>query len=197
MNNQTQKRFKNLEEYIYWIYANLNMCMATLRMHKTHYSQKCYMIRAKAFKAYKDGNWKIHSLYENNNLKMDWGKNNCWYCGKSTDECGELTIEHIFPKARGGDDSFDNIAYACQKCNSSKNDKDLIVWMSNSLRIVPPLFITCIYMKLVYKFSKEHNLMNLHSEDLEQLNLPFNHCSLMYIENFINNYYLEIYKDYE
>jgi hypothetical protein len=52
-------------------------------------------------------------------------------------------------------------------------------------------------MKLVYKFSKEHNLMNLHSEDLEQLNLPFNHCSLMYIENFINNYYLEIYKDYE
>lgn len=93
----TNNKYNNWGEYIYWIYANLNMCNATLNMHKKKYDCQCFMIRSKAFKAYKDRRWQIHSLYENNNCKMDWGKDHCWYCGKPVKECGKLTSEHIFP----------------------------------------------------------------------------------------------------
>ena len=188
---QYKKKYSNFGEYIYWIYANLNMCDEALKMHKTNYDRTSFMIRAKAFKAYKEGRWQIHSLYENNNWKVDWGKDHCWYCGRKVEECGKLTAEHIFPRAKGGDDSFDNIAYACRKCNSSKGDKELIEWICTTLHLLPSFPLVCIYMKLVYKYATEHLLMGLHSEDLDQMVLPFNYRSLMAIENFIHNNYLE------
>src|SRR5574344_2067037 len=138
-------KYSNWGEYIFWIYANVNMCNEALKLHKLHYDRTSFMIRAKAFKAYKEGRWQIHSLFENNNWKMDWGKEYCWYCGESL-ECGKLTAEHIFPRAKGGDDSFDNISYACKKCNSSKGDKDLIEWMYEAQKLIPPFWIVCIYM---------------------------------------------------
>ena len=193
--DKNAQRYNSFGEYLYWIYANLNMCNAAIDKHKKHYDRTCFMIRAKAFKAYKEGRWQIHSLYDNNNWKMDWGKEYCWYCGESLDKCGKLTAEHIFPRAKGGDNSFDNIAYACKKCNSSKGDKDLIVWITSTLKIVPDFSLTCIYLKLVYKYAIEHHLMDLHSEDLDAMSLPFDHHSLMIIEHLIRDYYLERYNN--
>jgi hypothetical protein len=43
---------------------NLQMLCAALNMGKTKYDKSCYMIRAKAFKAYKEGCWNIHDLME-------------------------------------------------------------------------------------------------------------------------------------
>jgi hypothetical protein len=31
-----------------------------------------------------------------------------------------LSVEHVFPRSRGGDDSFENLAAACQGCNNHK-----------------------------------------------------------------------------
>lgn len=189
--HNTNRKYSNWGEYLYWIYANLNMCNAALNAHKEKYDRQSFMIRSMAFKAYKEGRWQIHSLYENNNWKMDWGKNYCWYCGKSIEECGKLTAEHIFPRAKGGDDSFDNIAYACKSCNSSKHDKDLIEWIYQTQGFTPPFWMVCIYMKLVYKYSVEHSLMELHNEDLNEMNLPFNPNSLANIEQIIKEEYLK------
>ena len=52
--------FKNFGEYLYYAYANLQMLHYALKDGKSKYDRMCYMIRAKAFKAYKEGRWQIH-----------------------------------------------------------------------------------------------------------------------------------------
>lgn len=41
----------------------------------------------------------------------------CQYCGR---ESRELTIDHVFPRARGGRHSWDNLVSACRSCNHRK-----------------------------------------------------------------------------
>lgn len=43
----------------------------------------------------------------------------CQYCGKN----GNLTIDHIIPKSRGGRDSWQNTVVCCIRCNNKKGDK--------------------------------------------------------------------------
>lgn len=42
----------------------------------------------------------------------------CGYCGNPGD-----TIDHIFPRSRGGQDSWDNLITACLPCNQKKRDR--------------------------------------------------------------------------
>lgn len=45
----------------------------------------------------------------------------CGYCGVSESEAGgEFTVDHYRPISAGGDDSADNLVYACFKCNQYK-----------------------------------------------------------------------------
>jgi len=43
----------------------------------------------------------------------------CLYCGSPYD----LTIDHIIPRSKGGGDSWDNLATACQNCNTKKGNR--------------------------------------------------------------------------
>jgi len=92
------KTFQNFGEYLYYAYANLQMLHYALKADKPKYDRMCYMIRAKAFKAYKEGRWNIHDLFEFNIAKI---KQNdyCWYCGKEM-EASKLTKDHVFPYAQ-------------------------------------------------------------------------------------------------
>jgi 5-methylcytosine-specific restriction endonuclease McrA len=46
----------------------------------------------------------------------------CQYCGaKKT--ASELTLDHILPRSRGGDNSPINVVTACLKCNNRKGDR--------------------------------------------------------------------------
>ncbi|NDA64079.1 MAG: HNH endonuclease, partial [Chitinophagia bacterium] len=42
----------------------------------------------------------------------------CLYCGSRH----QLSIDHVIPRSRGGNDSWENLATACQKCNAKKGD---------------------------------------------------------------------------
>ena len=44
----------------------------------------------------------------------------CQYCGTRTKD---LTIDHVIPKSRGGDDSWDNLVSACKPCNNKKGNR--------------------------------------------------------------------------
>ena len=47
----------------------------------------------------------------------------CGYCGVTeTESGGHLEIDHFFPQSRGGQDTLDNLVYACRTCNSFKGD---------------------------------------------------------------------------
>ena len=45
----------------------------------------------------------------------------CQYCGSTKN----LTIDHIIPRSRGGEDTWENLVVACMPCNTRKGDKFL------------------------------------------------------------------------
>lgn len=45
----------------------------------------------------------------------------CGYCGVAETATGaELTVDHFQPRAAGGNDQFENLVYACHRCNLYK-----------------------------------------------------------------------------
>jgi 5-methylcytosine-specific restriction endonuclease McrA len=44
----------------------------------------------------------------------------CQFCGKVG---GDLTLDHVVPRSRGGKNSWENIVTACRECNSKKRDR--------------------------------------------------------------------------
>ena len=46
-------------------------------------------------------------------------KNSCQYCGATT----RLTIDHVIPRSKGGQDTWENLVVACSSCNVKKSDK--------------------------------------------------------------------------
>jgi len=42
----------------------------------------------------------------------------CQYCNAK----GELTLDHVMPRSRGGQSTWENLTTACKSCNSKKGD---------------------------------------------------------------------------
>lgn len=59
-------------------------------------------------------------LSRKNILRRDNHK--CQYCGRSD---LPLTIDHVIPKSKGGQDTWENLVAACIKCNNKKGDRTL------------------------------------------------------------------------
>ena len=57
-------------------------------------------------------------LSRKNILRRDGHR--CQYCGRSDIP---LTIDHITPISRGGEDTWENLACACVRCNNKKGDR--------------------------------------------------------------------------
>jgi len=55
----------------------------------------------------------------------------CAYCGGKAD-----TVDHVMPRSRGGDHTWENCVAACSACNHRKADK-LITELGWALRLVP------------------------------------------------------------
>lgn len=46
----------------------------------------------------------------------------CQYCGREF-PAKELTLDHVYPKSRGGDTDWENIVTCCKHCNQKKADR--------------------------------------------------------------------------
>ncbi|MDA0987169.1 MAG: HNH endonuclease [Bacteroidetes bacterium] len=57
-------------------------------------------------------------LSRKNILRRD--KHRCQYCGESD---SDLTIDHVLPKSRFGEDTWENLVCACIECNNLKGDR--------------------------------------------------------------------------
>ena len=44
----------------------------------------------------------------------------CQYCGGKAE-----SIDHVIPRSRGGEHTWENVVAACERCNSSKRDRFL------------------------------------------------------------------------
>lgn len=56
----------------------------------------------------------------------------CQYCGSTK----QLTIDHIIPRSRGGEDTWENLVVACMPCNTKKSNK-LLEETNLTLRSIP------------------------------------------------------------
>lgn len=56
-------------------------------------------------------------LNRKNIFKRD--NHQCQYCGSNEN----LTIDHIIPKSKGGDSTWENLVTACTSCNNKKDNK--------------------------------------------------------------------------
>ena len=109
------------------------------------------MVRAKLFKGLNDGNMNISSLLDDEKYKLNNSK--CCYCGSDS----SLSIDHLIPRNVGGEDSGDNFVYACKKCNSSKNNTDLIQWYLSKGEF-PPILVLRRYLKLSYLYFQKNKI---------------------------------------
>jgi 5-methylcytosine-specific restriction endonuclease McrA len=54
----------------------------------------------------------------------------CVYCGEGPPEV-ELTVDHVEPRMRGGDNSSGNLVTACVACNRSKGGLPAWAWLQD------------------------------------------------------------------
>jgi len=57
--------------------------------------------------------------YPTRNLIYKRDDYECQYCGSRQN----LTIDHVIPKSKGGEDTWNNLVACCAKCNVKKGDK--------------------------------------------------------------------------
>ena len=118
------KKYKTVQELIFWSYANLAMAHTAVAKNQVKYGRFNYMIRARLYKGLKTGTMNIRTIFDDEKIKLQTGQI-CNYCGAAEN----LSLDHIFPQRFGGKDDAENLIYACKSCNSSKGKKDLMEWM--------------------------------------------------------------------
>jgi 5-methylcytosine-specific restriction endonuclease McrA len=64
--------------------------------------------------------FKNRSLSRKNILLRDHSQ--CQYCGKHLPP-SELTLDHVYPRSRGGESSWDNLVACCKRCNHKKGNR--------------------------------------------------------------------------
>jgi len=154
-----------VKEVLYWSYANLAMAHATVTDGAESYKTKRYMIRSRLNAGLLNGTMNIGSLLDDEKIKMVLPKC-CCYCGS----LNQLSIDHLIPKSKGGDESGDNAVWACRRCNSSKHDTDLLEWYKRRGEF-PPLLLVRRYLKLVIHYCKKHEIMGKAVSDVS--GIPF------------------------
>lgn len=60
--------------------------------------------------------WKVPPVNRREVLRRD--HHTCQYCGSSK----RLTLDHVIPRSKGGQHTWNNVVTACERCNSHKGD---------------------------------------------------------------------------
>jgi|AntDeeMetagen681_2_1112603.scaffolds.fasta_scaffold10059_2 hypothetical protein len=167
-----------VKEHIAWSYANLAGGHNAVESGATKYGRLQYMIRARLFKGLVSGTMSMRSLYDDEKVKYKYPQS-CCYCGANE----RLSMDHLISRNKGGPDHADNLVWACTPCNSSKRDRDLLVWLEAKNRI-PSILMLRRYIKLISRYCTEHELLELPLAEACQLTLPFQLQNLPYkLEN--------------
>lgn len=48
----------------------------------------------------------------------------CWYCGDPVSHKTK-TMDHVIPRAKGGQDTYENLVPCCKDCNRIKGDRSI------------------------------------------------------------------------
>jgi len=92
----------------------------------------------------------------------------CQYCGEKK-AAGELTLDHILPRSRGGDNSPVNIVTACVSCNNRKGNRTPaearmpLLTSQSALRVKLERVVLCHYAEARAEWRK-YLFMDVHDD---------------------------------
>ncbi|HEY8412615.1 MAG TPA: HNH endonuclease [Pyrinomonadaceae bacterium] len=92
----------------------------------------------------------------------------CQYCGEKK-RAAELTLDHILPRSRGGDNSPVNVVTACLKCNNRKGDRTPaearmpLLTSQTALRVKLERVVLCHYAEARAEWRK-YLFMDMHDD---------------------------------
>jgi 5-methylcytosine-specific restriction endonuclease McrA len=95
-------------------------------------------------------------------------KYRCQYCGEKK-SAGELTLDHILPRSRGGDNSPVNIVTACLTCNNRKSNRTPqearmpLLTSQTALRVKLERVVLCHYAEARAEWRK-YLFMDVHDD---------------------------------
>lgn len=119
------------------------------------------------YKGLISGKMQISSLFKDERWKMENGAR-CVYCGSTEN----LSVDHLFPRIKGGADNVENLVCSCKSCNSSKGKKDLIAW-DRERNSFPSVMVLRRYLKLVHQQCQELGIMDKPLEEVNDTGHPF------------------------
>lgn len=154
-------------ELIYWSYANLAMAHDGINRGLPTYDKTSFIIRMRMYKGLLSGKLQISSLFKDERWKMENGAR-CVYCGSTEN----LSVDHLFPRIKGGTDNVENLVCSCKSCNSSKGKKDLVVWYKER-GLFPSIMVLRRYLKLVYYQCIDLGIMDNAFDEVDESSLPF------------------------
>lgn len=154
-------------ELIYWSYANLAMAHDGINRGLPTYDKTSFIIRMRMYKGLLSGKLQISSLFKDERWKMENGAR-CVYCGSTEN----LSVDHLFPRIKGGADNVENLVCSCKSCNSSKGKKDLVVWYKER-GLFPSIMVLRRYLKLVYYQCIDLGIMEKAIDEVDESSLPF------------------------
>ena len=154
-------------ELIYWSYANLAMAHDGINRGLPTYDKISFIIRMRMYKVLLSGKLQISSLFKDERWKMENGAR-CVYCGSTEN----LSVDHLFPRIKGGADNVENLVCSCKSCNSSKGKKDLVVWYKER-GLFPSIMVLRRYLKLVYYQCVDLGIVDKAFDEVDESSLPF------------------------
>ena len=157
---------KTIGESLYWSYAQMAMAFASSRHGKPTYQQSDFIVRGNIYYGLLSGRLNLGSFFRDEQEKITGGSF-CSYCGGAD----HLSLDHLIPQLRGGEDDASNLVTACRSCNSSKGAKDLLEW-ATSRGELPTLVLLRRYLKLAIGHCVRNDLMSVPLADSATLDPP-------------------------
>ena len=165
-------KYRAFSDLFYASYSGLQMMAFAFSKEKKKYSYSCYAFRQTVIKKYKDGAMHVGDMYKERIRQFMDAHDKCWYCGCPITECGALTADHVFPRAKGGEMIADNLIMVCKHCNSSKGKKGLLEWYYERGEF-PPMRVLGHFLKLVYQYAIDHGFFDKPIAEVMAMELPF------------------------
>jgi len=151
---ESRMEIETIGELLHWSYANLAMAHSAVTMKAEKYGRAQFMVRSRLYAGLNKQTMSIAPLADDERLKMVLPQA-CCYCGSRN----RLSVDHLIPTKRGGENTGDNLVWACRSCNSSKCARDALEWLEEKKQF-PSILLLRRYLKLAIETSRAKNLMD-------------------------------------
>jgi len=155
---------RTLRDLLYWQYAKIIADSAGV-------GKRQWAFVMDRFKKLQSGAIAWDSIREYVKERDDFHR--CLYCGRA----GDLTLDHLLPRAFHGPEDEKNAAWVCRSCNASKGARRLYeYWTSKGgLRAAKydvPRLAEGKYLKLLFELFDEAGVLGVKEDDLHMRFCP-------------------------